>query len=288
MLAAPLILLTLLLAGCATSDKGRTQLVAPDDVGAIYSEFDLRARLVLANDDDCVGDACQAAADFRQQVGKAGARLSRAAYDLYPTLESRISRFEFSVPTKNEVGTLSNAKGNVVVYRGLSELGMDEAALSFVIAREMGHVIGRHHQENTALSIVVSVAAQFLFPMANIIRGAAAALPLTSTATTATSSAASLLGSRALQSVYRPDQIDEADTIAFKLLRQAGWNLGEVARSVESVAPKFALIDKGSWISEYSASKERLTLLDCSAPWMAQPEILASALNSIPDYEVAH
>jgi hypothetical protein len=149
MLAAPLILLTLLLAGCATSDKGRTQLVAPDDVGAIYSEFDLRARLVLANDDDCVGDACQAAADFRQQVGKAGARLSRAAYDLYPTLESRISRFEFSVPTKNEVGTLSNAKGNVVVYRGLSELGMDEAALSFVIAREMGHVIGRHHQENT-------------------------------------------------------------------------------------------------------------------------------------------
>jgi hypothetical protein len=298
MIRVPLFLLSLFLAGCATTDKGRAQLVVPDEVGAIYSEVDLRTRLVLAADTECSGDDCEAAAAFRRQVGEAGARLTKAAYAAYPKLERRIPRFEFSVPDKNEIGTLSNAKGSIVIFSGLSELGMDEAALNFVIAREMGHVIGRHHQENSALSILVSVAAYVLFPMTGIIQGVAAVVPVAGSATaaagsagaastsfsalgTATSSAVTMVSSRVLQAVYRSDQIEEADAIAFKLLKQAGWNLEEVAKSVEIVAPKLARIGEGGWISEFNVSKMQLDLLDCSAPWTSQPEIVLTTLNNI-------
>jgi hypothetical protein len=280
MTRTPFILLILLLAGCATSDNGRKQLVASDEIGAIYSDFDLRARLVLAVDKECVGDDCAAIAAFRQQVGEAGARLSRAAYAAYPDLEQRVPRFEFSVPTKVELGTLSNAKGSVVIFSRLSELGLDEAALNFIVAREMGHVIGRHHQENTGLSIAVSVVAQLLFPMANIIRGAAAALPAT-TSVAATTSAASLVGTRVLQSAYRQDQIDEADAIAFKLLRQTGWDLDGMAHSVDNVAPKLAQIGSGGWISEFNLSKARLDLLDCGAPWSIEPDMLLTTVDGM-------
>ena len=288
MARAPLILLILLLAGCATSDKGRAQLLASDDIGAIYSDLGLRARLVAAADKDCSSDECEATAIFRRQVGEAGERLSKAAYAAYPELEQRVPRFEFSVPTKQELGTLSNTKGSVVIFSAMSELGMDEAALNFVVAREMGHIIGRHHQENTGLSIAVSVVAQLIFPMANIIRGAAAVLPTTSVVTAATTSAASMLGTRVLQSVYRQDQVDEADTIAFKLLRQTGWDLEEVVRSVGSMEPQLAQIGEGGWISEFKLSKARLDLLDCDAPWSIEPEMLLTTLDGMRiDYELS-
>jgi Zn-dependent protease with chaperone function len=288
MARVPLFLLILLLAGCATSDKGRAQLLASDDIGAIYSDLGLRARLVVAADKDCSSDECEATATFRRQVGEAGERLSKAAYAAYPDLEQRVPRFEFSVPTKQELGTLSNTKGSVVIFSAMNELGMDEAALNFVVAREMGHIIGRHHQENTGLSIAVSVVAQLIFPMANIIRGAAAVLPTTSVVTAATTSAASMLGTRVLQSVYRQDQVDEADTIAFKLLRQTGWDLEEVVRSVGSMEPQLAQIGEGGWISEFKLSKARLDLLDCDAPWSIEPEMLLTTLDGMRiDYELS-
>jgi Zn-dependent protease with chaperone function len=287
MARASLFLLIFLLAGCATSDRGRAQLLASDDIGAIYSDIGLRARLVTAADKDCSSDECEATAAFRRQVGEAGERLSIAAYAAYPDLERRVPRFEFSVPTKQELGTLSNAKGSVVVFSAMSELGMDEAALNFVVAREMGHIIGRHHQENTGLSIAVSVVAQLIFPMANIIRGAAAALPAT-TSLAATTSAASMLGTRVLQSVYRQDQVDEADTIAFKLLRQTGWDLEEVVRSVDNMKPQLAQIGEGGWISEFKLSKARLDLLDCDAPWSTESEMLLTTLDGMRiDYELS-
>lgn len=283
----PLFLLILLLAGCATSDKGRPQLLASDDIGAIYSDLGLRTRLVIAADKDCSSDECEATAIFRRQVGEAGERLAKAAYAAYPELEQRVPRFEFSVPTKQELGTLSNTKGSVIVFSAMSELGMDEAALNFVVAREMGHIIGRHHQENTGLSIAVSVVAQLIFPMANIIRGAAAALPAT-TSIAATTSAASMLGTRILHSVYRQDQVDEADTIAFKLLRQTGWDLEEIVRSVDSMTPKLAQIGDGGWVSEFKQSKAQLDLLDCDAPWSTEPEILLTTLDGMRlDYELS-
>jgi predicted Zn-dependent protease len=152
----------------------------------------------------------------------------------------------------------------------------------------MGHIIGRHHQENTGLSIAVSVVAQLIFPMANIIRGAAAVLPTTSVVTAATTSAASMLGTRVLQSVYRQDQVDEADTIAFKLLRQTGWDLEEVVRSVGSMEPQLAQIGEGGWISEFKLSKARLDLLDCDAPWSIEPEMLLTTLDGMRiDYELS-
>ena len=277
----PLIFLIMLLAGCASSNNGRTQFVAPDALASAYSELGLRARLALAADNECSEADCAATADFRGQVEDVGEKLSRAAFTLYPELEDRFPLFVLSVPAKNELGALSHGGGSIIVFDRMSELGMDDRALGFVIAREMGHIIGRHHQENTAISLLASFAAQLVLPISGLIRGAAAALPATSASTTATSSVASLAGSRMLQSIYHEDQRDEADIIAFKLLRHAGMDLTEVSRAISLTAIHLANTEENGWIADFRQSKTWLDLQDCSAPWATGPELVAATLNDM-------
>lgn len=268
------LILPILLAACATTERGRAQLVAPDGVGAVYSEIDLRTRLALTAERSCAENVCETATAFRRQVEAVGADLARAAQEAYPELSQRVPRFEFVVPAKEQVGTLSNASGTVVVLDGLSELALDDAALAFVIAREMGHVIGRHHDENSAMSIIASIVAQLVFPVANILRGAAAAIPMTTT-TALTATAASMVGSRVLRAVNRPDQLDEADAIALRLLTHSGRNLEEVGRSVDKAALKLAIIGEEGWILEFMQSKARLDQLGCGQPALPLPEAVA-------------
>ena len=58
-----------------------------------------------------------------------------------------MKQFTFGVVDKKNAGTASNGAGKVVLFRGLQHLELRDDALSFVIAREMGHVIGEHHPE---------------------------------------------------------------------------------------------------------------------------------------------
>jgi Zn-dependent protease with chaperone function len=238
----PLVFVIALLSACATSPQGRTQLITPAPISDVYSDVNMRAHLATAKsiDTPCADDECTPSREFDQQVQQLGARLAKSAFDTYPDLVKRVSRFEFVVAEKEELGSTSNAAGKVVVFRGVQELYFDEQALAFVIAREMGHIIGRHHDENSGTSIFFSVLVGVLFPASNIFHGAALAnatsstTVLTTTATTAASSATSYVGSQVLLASVKPDQLREADSIAVKLLAGLGWSGRDTADILEA------------------------------------------------------
>lgn len=224
------VLASMLLGACTTSPQGRIQVTVPASVSAVHSEVGMRLSLASEVDtpSSCVGVECRLDRAFDQRVQRLGTRLAQSAFEIYPDLTERFSQFEFVIAEKAEPGSASSAAGTVVIFRGVQKLRLDEEALAFLIAREMGHVISRHHDEDSATSILFSIAAQVLFPVANLIRGSAALIQSASAMATA-SSAASFVGARIVIESYKLDQLHEADGVALDLLASLGWNRGEVA-----------------------------------------------------------
>jgi hypothetical protein len=263
-----LLLPVILVAACATSPEGRKQLLPPAPLqgfSAVYSEIDMHLQLVVAaNSPSCLEVECAADRAFDQRILVLGRRLADVAYRQHADLYLRFPRFEFVIADKADAGAASSAGGTVVIYRGVRRLDLDDAALAFVLAREMSHIIAGHHDENVTTSILVGVAAQVLLPWLNIARGAAAAFSSTATTTAATTaassavtatamaSAASFAGSRALRASERPAHVREAETIAMKLLAAAGWDGREVSDQLQALHP--ALPDESSWTGELRES----------------------------------
>jgi hypothetical protein len=268
----------------------------PQQVSEVYSEVNMRLQLATTADAryQCTESECDASKDFEMRVARLGARLADKSFELYPDLGERLGRFGFVISDKAEPGTTSNASGMVVVFSGTRALELSDTALAFILAREMGHVIGRHHNENTATSIIVSVLAQVLLPMTGLLRSlallpgassAAAASATTATATTgsaaaatATATAASFLGSRAVIATYWPQQLAEADTIALTVLARLGYDPQETADALAEAERRLA--GDSSWPRDLRASaghvaqiaqgprvdKERLPQLAASEP----------------------
>lgn len=264
------LLCSLVFAGCSTNPQGRKQLTAPLPVSEAYSEADLRIQLATASSvsTPCIGVECTRNQEFEQQVQSVGYRLAMAAYDTYPDLIKRVSEFQFEVAAKSEPGSASNAAGRIVIYRGVQELGFDEAGVAFLVAREMGHVIGQHHEENSGTKILLSIAVGVLFPALHLFNGTAQlaqatqatqATSATVLGTTVASTATSYVGSKAILAGLRPDQLSEADLIALGLLDKEGWHLHDVA----SILDKSEKIKGGgSWDEDLRVSIAHLRVLD--------------------------
>lgn len=200
----------------------------PDSVSNIYSDIDMHVRLAnKPNEDICMLEQCALNKAFDTQVQELGSSLVIAAYAMYPALSDRVSHFVFSVVDKKEPGMASNAAGKIVVFRGIQRLQLSEDALAFLIAREMGHVIGRHHDKNTSTKIIISVLASVLFPVISIFTASNVASLVTSAATTTTS----YVGSEVVLARVKPSQLKESDDIALQLLEAEGRDI----RSVTSV-----------------------------------------------------
>ncbi|MCF8178199.1 MAG: M48 family metalloprotease [Sulfuritalea sp.] len=252
---------------CATSPEGRSQLLAPSALqgfSAVYSELDMRLQLVTVEDAPvCVKANCAADRAFNQRILALGQRLADAAYQQHADLQSRFPRFDFIVADKAETGSASSAGGTVVLYRGLQYLDPSDAALAFVLAREMSHVIAGHHDENVATGILVAIATQILFPALNIVRGvgalssnAATSAASSALTTTAVTSAASFASARALRASDRPQQMQEAEVMAMKLLAAAGWNGRDVADQLEALPPRAP--EESDWMEELRESGLRV------------------------------
>ena len=267
-LTAVLLPLSLFLGGClATSGNGRTQLVAPQPLGAAYSDVSLQRSLLLAESRACRPDTCGAVAAFNRQVQRVGERLVRAAAE--EVRKEPLPRFDIRLLDTVERGTASSAAGAVVVHGGTRELNLEEPALAFLLAREIGHVSARHHDEDSATSLTFSLLGTMLFPVGNLLRGAAAAITATDGLTLATT-AASVAGANAFKSTYRSEQLREADIAALQLAVRAGWNLDEIADAVAAVAPQ--LRDEG-WSGELLVSKTRLDHIVAGPPWPVPDEV---------------
>lgn len=256
----PVALAALLLGACSTSPYGRAQITTPAPVSAAYSEMDMRLHLATADsiNTPCGGTQCTLNQQFDQRVQSLGARLATAAFSAYPELSERIDQFTLVVAEKKNPGTTSNASGKIVIFRGVQDFAIEDDALAFLLAREMGHVIGHHHDENSATRVLFSVLAGVLFPAANLFNGgsaaAAQATSVTSSATVATaaaSTATSIVGSEVVLASIKPNQLNEADTIALGLLDLIGWNHGDIANALEN---NLHISGKDAWSEDLRVS----------------------------------
>lgn len=270
LLAALTGLAALALGGCATttSPSGRTQFVAPTEVGAVYSEVGLQTQLAFASEAYCSDKECASVAAFQRQVERLGYRLGNAAHEIAPDLGLSPPGFIVSSPTKRDIGTLSSASGSLVVFDGLRRLELSEPALAFLIAREMGHIMGRHHEENSATNIAVSVVVALLFPVAGILQqGTTAAVSSTAAGLSAgvASTAISFAGSHVVKAMYRDEQLREADAYALRIMEKAGWTPDEVAEALDAVGPRIA--EGEGWLAELRTSKGRLDQIVMGPAW---------------------
>jgi len=251
-----------LVACSASSPGGRLQMTAPTSVSAVYSEVNLQLFLITEANagSPCVGGECEFNRTFDRMVLRLGTRLAESAFAAYPALSERFGKFEFVIAEKAGAGSISNAAGRVIIFRGVQKLHLGEEALAFLIAREMGHVIAQHHEENSATSILFSVLASAFVPVANLISGSAilAQTASASAMSTAATSAASFIGSKLTIASYKLDQSREADAIALSLLDRLGWNKNDIA---DALVSETRTMGDDNWDKEFRASVEDVARL---------------------------
>lgn len=234
---------------------------AAPSISDIYSDVDMRVRLAAkANAAPCTAESCNFNQEFDARVQQLGAQLSASAYAVYPTIKKRVKQFSFSVVDKKDAGTASNGAGRVVLFRGLQQLNLSDDALSFVMAREMGHVIGDHHSTNTYTKLLISVVASVAFPALAVI-GASSAAAQATTATTlltsAASTATSVVGSELALARVKPTQLVESDEIALNLMNHQGWDLPSAASALQFDAPDSTSPQNG-WMQDLQISEVQL------------------------------
>ncbi len=249
-------------------------LAAPAPISDVYSEADMRLYLATlpAIESPCSGEECELNAAFDARVQRLGARVAAAAYNLHLDLSHRIRQFEFKIAEKKDTGVTSNASGTIVVLRGTQAIGLDDDALTFVLAREMGHVISQHHEENTTTRILLSVAAGILFPALNLFGNSAAVAQATSAttttassatlATTAASTATSWLGAKLLLNSMKPEQLSEADQVALKLMESMGLSHRDLALALENSAE---FHPTNTWSEDFRNSMLQVRSLETAA-----------------------
>jgi hypothetical protein len=230
-------------------------------ISDIYSDVDMRVRLaVKADAAPCVAESCNLNQEFDARVQQLGAQLSSSAYAVYPAIKKRVKQFIFAVVDKKDAGTASNGAGKVVLFRGLQQLNLSDDALSFVMAREMGHVIGDHHASNTYTKFLISVVASVAFPALAVISASSAAAQAT-TATTlltsAASTATSMVGSEVALARMKPTQLVESDEIALNLMNHQGWDMRSTASILQFDEPDSPSSQNG-WMQDLQISEVQL------------------------------
>ncbi len=207
-------------------------------IGRLYSNAELTVQLATKPDlQACQDTTClEENARFNEQVIRLGNTLQERAYLLDKDLHERIPQFVFTVADKKTVGTISDASGNIVVFRGLQSYALSDNALQFLMAREMAHVIAGHHDKNVATKLLITAIASVVFPALAIVSASSAAQQAstaTTIATNAASTATSLLGGEVAMKQAKPSQLKESDTWALKLIADEYTDLATLADELQ-------------------------------------------------------
>lgn len=238
------------MAACATLPTAERAQIASIPLVSVHSDIAFtistssRQSTTCDETTDCPPqEARDAAARFAVQVRRVAGALQMGAAYLQPDLAWRFPasvghRFDVYVVEGDALGSASSANGRIALNEGLIALLPHDDLLAFVIAREMGHVIARHHEENSAASIATSAILSLLIPGSGLLK-------------TAISVAGSGVAARSKEDA----QALEADAIAFGLLKAAGFRLREVSLSLR-FAP--ALLDDSRWSKNFRASSDHL------------------------------
>jgi len=238
------------MAGCASGPTGERARIVEIPLVSAYSDIAFtvtsgaRQGASCIDDSACPSDAPSASAvRFARQVQRIAAVLQSGAQQLYPDLALRVpglidSRFDVYVVEGDEAGSASSANGRIALNAALGTWQPFDEWVAFVIAREMGHVIARHHAENSAASIAMSVILNLILPGSGLLK-----------------SAVSAGGSGMAAASKRDVQALEADAIALSLLKAGGFGLHEVSLSllIAPVAP-----EQSTWSKDFRRSSDDL------------------------------
>ncbi|MGE5469541.1 MAG: M48 family metalloprotease [Bacteroidota bacterium] len=238
-----------ILAGCASASGERSRLadlpLAATQAEVIFSittgaRMDAACGEQKACDDDA---AIEARRRFVAQVERLAETLQKGVHKVYPDLAQRCpnlsgGRFDVHLVAGDEAGSASSPNGRIAIHEALASLHPDDRFVAFVIAREMGHVIARHEEENSATSMITSLLLNLAVPGSSLLK-----------------SAVSAVGSRLAASGKRDEQAIEADAIAYRLLKGSGFRLRDVSKSVTGA---LASLDDGSWAQRLRKSSDSL------------------------------
>lgn len=235
------------LAGCAGNSPKTPRQLVDMPVASAYADatFTLNTyswrSVCTEGDEQCLSGPVRER--FTGQIRRVAGHLQKGAWKLYPDLAAQIpnvadGRFEIYAVEADGPGSASTADGRVALNSGLAHEAPDDAWLAFVIAREMGHVIARHPEENSVLGLLASLALNIVIPGSGLVK-------------TAISAAGSTLAANSKQTV----QAREADAIALRLLKVSGYPLRDVARSLQNAPP---LPEDRSWARRFRKSSDSL------------------------------
>jgi hypothetical protein len=182
-------------------------------------------------------------------------------------LFERITGFEVSVENDRGDGSASSAGGRIVLDSGLAALNPTDDVVAFVIAREMGHVIARHGEENSGAKMAFS-ALTAIIPGAAVIKFAA-----------------SMLGAGVLRASWAEGQRRDADILALQLLAASGRSARVVALNLQSGLMR-RHIPAGEWGNYFAQSIDRvagIALLPAAAPEAPEGHIRVAAVVDAQD-----
>lgn len=254
------------IAGCTTAPFGERTRIIDVPLAAAQSEIEFSITSGSRADQVCgEGSACASEAEggglrlFVLDIERIASALQKEALQRYPDLAWCTPRknggcFDVYIVEGDAPDSSSSANGRIALSAGLGRWRSHEGVLAFVIAREMGHVVARHHKERSSLSIVTSALLNILLPGSGLLKS------LISTG-----------GGRLAAISNRDVQATEADAIAFNLLQGAGFRLRDVSKNLLAMP---GAVDETAWAREFSRSSNRLV----AAAHAAEPSV-ASAVN---------
>ena len=151
--------------------------MAPRQLAEVYSEAELRTMLAMTPDAECLAQTCARRSIFVARY------IGWGIGSMPPPARSRPSwrrGARVQLPGARQ-GRDRHAFQRFRQYRRLQRRASARCrrtGAGVPDRREMGHVLSRHQEENSAINISVSVAAALVMPMAAVLRGAAATISL--------------------------------------------------------------------------------------------------------------
>lgn len=241
-----LVAMQIALAACTTTPSGERSRIIEIPLAAVQSDLEFtiiktsQPYLACAEDLSCLSKSRPVADEtFEQEVARIAGMLQMAALMLYPdrgwcTAKASGGCFAVQVIADDEPGSSSSAGGRIALNGGLERWQAHDEVLAFVIGREMGHVIARHHQERSSVSMLTSALLNLVLPGSGLLKS------LVCTA-----------GAQLAAASNRKVQAMEADAIATRLLKGAGYRLREVSSSLLVVPP---LAEENAWTKGFGRS----------------------------------
>lgn len=178
---------------------------------------------------------------FARQVQRLAGVLQKGARELYPDLQQRVPRladsgFDVYVVDGNAPGSASSPNGRIALNSALGVQRPYDDWVAFVIAREMGHVIARHHEENSLASMATSTIMNIILPGSGLVKMLISAG-----------------GSALAAKSQRGAQALAADAIARDLLVAAGMRLRDISLTL-LIDP--LQLDDGNWSDDFRRSSD--------------------------------